>query len=141
MDYKKNTSNFDREKEILFSQAVKAGKRIYYLDVKRSKRDEMFLSITESKKIVAENGDETQFNFEKHKIFIYKEDFSKFIDALSNAIRFIHENDGGDASAEDVPFTAAPAQAFEETAEEPQTNENGEDEAPLSDEIDIKIDF
>ena len=86
----KNTMEF--EKDIVYSQAVKAGKRIYYLDVKRNKRDELFLSITESKKLVSGEGIDATFSFEKHKIFLYQEDFSKFIGALSQAISYIHEN-------------------------------------------------
>ena len=82
----------DIEKDIVYSQAVKAGKRVYYLDVKRNKRDELFLSITESKKVVSGEGPEATFTFEKHKIFLYQEDFSKFIGALSQAIGYIHEN-------------------------------------------------
>ena len=82
----------ENEKDIVYSQAVKAGKRIYYLDVKRNKRDELFLSITESKKIVSGEGTESTFTFEKHKIFLYQEDFSKFIGGLSQAIGYIHEH-------------------------------------------------
>ena len=71
---------------------MKAGKRIYYLDVKRNKRDELFLSITESKRLTSGEGPDATFSFEKHKIFLYQEDFSKFIGALSQAIGYIHEN-------------------------------------------------
>ena len=75
------------EKEIVFSKAVKAGKRMYYLDVKRDRRDDLFLSITESKrKGVTADG---QFIFEKHKIFLYKEDFAKFEQALAETLQFI----------------------------------------------------
>lgn len=86
----KNT--IEIEKDIVYSQSVKAGKRIYYLDVKRNKRDELFLSITESKRLVSGEGSDATFSFEKHKIFLYQEDFSKFIGALSQAIGYIHEN-------------------------------------------------
>ena len=82
----------EKEKDIVYSQTVKAGKRIYYLDVKRSRREELYLSITESKKIVSGEGPDAPFSFEKHKIFLYQEDFSKFIGALSQAIGYIHEN-------------------------------------------------
>ena len=82
----------EHEKDIVYSQAVKAGKRIYYLDVKRNKRDELFLSITESKKVTSGDGSEATFTFEKHKIFLYQEDFSKFISGLSQAIGYIHEH-------------------------------------------------
>ena len=82
----------EKEKDIIYSQAVKAGKRIYYLDVKRNKRNELFLSITESKKKLVGEGPDAPYAFEKHKIFLYQEDFSKFISGLSKAIGFIHEN-------------------------------------------------
>ena len=76
-DYKKSGIG-DNEKEIVFSQAIKAGKRIYYIDVKKNRKDEMYLSITESKKVVSGEGDDATVTFEKHKIFLYREDFEKF---------------------------------------------------------------
>jgi hypothetical protein len=82
----------DFEKDIVYSQAIKAGKRIYYLDVKRNKKNELFLSITESKRISQNDGNEGAFSFEKHKIFLYQEDFSKFISGLSQVIGYIHEH-------------------------------------------------
>ena len=153
MDYtKKEDSRFDRERDIIFTQAVRAGKRIYYLDVKRGKNDDLFLSITESKKVPVEGSEGLQFNFEKHKIFLYKEDFSKFIDALSNAIRFIHEQGGMDedatagshpadadeASADALPDTSDAAADFSETADNTPV---ADDDLTLGDEIDLKIDF
>ena len=80
------------DKEIAFSQSIKAGKRIYYLDVKKNRKDEMFLAITESKKIVMGEGDDSQVSFEKHKIFLYKEDFEKFMNGLQQAIVFFHQH-------------------------------------------------
>ncbi len=79
-----------KEQEITFSKTVKAGKRMYYLDVKKSKNNDLFLSITESKKKF--NGDENdmQFSYEKHKIFLYKEDFEKFADAFNEVIEYIN---------------------------------------------------
>ena len=75
------------DKEIVFSKSIKAGKRMYYLDVKKDRRDDLFLSITESKrKSVTEEG---QFIFEKHKIFLYKEDFDKFEAAFKEALDFM----------------------------------------------------
>ena len=59
------------------------------LDVKKNRKDEMFLSITESKKVVSGEGDGSQVSFEKHKIFLYKEDFAKFMTGLEQAINFI----------------------------------------------------
>ena len=92
-EYKKKSAA-EGDKEIVFSKAIKAGKRIYYLDVKKNRKDEMFLAITESKKIVSGEGDDSQISFEKHKIFLYKEDFGKFIEGLQQAIQFITEEQG-----------------------------------------------
>ena len=95
MEEFKKKSAADGDKEIVFSKAIKAGKRIYYLDVKKNRKEEMFLAITESKKIVSGEGDDAQVSFEKHKIFLYKEDFEKFMDGLHQAIQYI-ESDGND---------------------------------------------
>lgn len=92
-ELKKRESGEANDKEILFTQAIKAGKRIYYLDVKRNRKEELFLAITESKKTVIGEGDDSQVNFEKHKIFLYKEDFNKFMTGLEQAIRFIQQKE------------------------------------------------
>ena len=91
-DFKKKMNADMNDKEIVFSKSIKAGKRIYYLDVKKNRKDEMFLAITESKKVVMGEGDDSQVSFEKHKIFLYKEDFQKFMAALN----FINHNDMND---------------------------------------------
>ena len=91
-DVMKNNTTEGKEKEIFFSKAIKAGKRIYYLDVKRSKKDELFLAITESKKIVSGTIDTPTVQFEKHKIFLYQEDFEKFVSGLNETLQFIKEN-------------------------------------------------
>ena len=93
MEEFKKKSAAEGDKEIVFSKAIKAGKRIYYLDVKKNRKEEMFLAITESKKIVSGEGDDAQVSFEKHKIFLYKEDFEKFMDGLQQAIQYI-ESEG-----------------------------------------------
>ncbi len=82
-EYEKN-EGFDREE--IFSKAVRAGKRTYFFDVKATKKDDYYLTITESKKRFDQEG---RFHFEKHKIFLYKEDFEKFIEGLSEAVSFI----------------------------------------------------
>lgn len=69
----------------VFSKRVPAGKRTYFFDVKTTRSGEdFFLTITESKRI-----DESRY--EKHKIFLYKEDFGKFCTAIHEAIRFIRD--------------------------------------------------
>lgn len=86
-----------KEQEIVFSKSVKAGKRVYYLDVKRSRNNDFFLAITESKKKITEEGESGAVLYEKHKIFLYKEDFDKFTSALTEVLDFIK---AGNASVE-----------------------------------------
>ena len=74
------------ERQEIFSRAVRAGKRTYFFDVKATRRNDYYLTITESKKRYHRDG---RFYFEKHKIFLYKEDFDKFSVGLSEAIEFI----------------------------------------------------
>ncbi len=124
MEEFKKKGAVDADKEIVFSRAIKAGKRIYYLDVKKNRKDEMFLAITESKKVVSGEGEDSQVSFEKHKIFLYKEDFEKFMNGLHEAIGFIEQEQG--------------------PIEPKHGNSNAENEteaAPMSDEIKIDIDF
>jgi hypothetical protein len=65
---------------------VKAGKRTYFFDVKATRSDEYYLTITESKKKMGKDG---SMFYEKHKIFLYKEDFDNFMDGLSEAVNYI----------------------------------------------------
>ena len=84
----------------------------------------------ESKKIVSGEGTESTFTFEKHKIFLYQEDFSKFIGALSQAIGYIHENQ---------PATEYAPATEENIAESPLDSDDAS--IPLDGKIDIQIDF
>ena len=72
----------------IFSKAVRAGKRTYFFDVKSTKGGDYYLTITESKK---KFGDDGKFFYEKHKLFLYKEDFDKFADGLSEAVGAIRK--------------------------------------------------
>ena len=83
-----------RDIDILFSRTVKAGQRIYYIDVKQNRRGEMYLSITESKKMLSGSPEMPQVNYEKHKIFLFHEDFNKFSEALQQAFSFVNEEQG-----------------------------------------------
>ncbi len=80
------------DKEILYSKAIKAGKRIYYLDVKKNLKEDLFLAITESKKVQAK--DNSNITFEKHKIFLYREDFDKFVEGLKDVIDYVKSHKG-----------------------------------------------
>jgi hypothetical protein len=83
-----------KDNEIIYSKAIKAGKRIYYLDVKKSRNEDLFLAITESKKKVVGFEEDAQVTYEKHKIFLYKEDFDKFIEGLEDVVSFIKREQG-----------------------------------------------
>lgn len=74
------------ENQEIFSRAVRAGKRTYFFDVKSTRRNDFYLTITESKKRFHKDG---RFYFEKHKVFLYKEDFDKFSEGLSEVINYI----------------------------------------------------
>ena len=70
------------DREEIFSKKVKAGKRTYFFDVKATRSNDYYLTITESKRKVKDDG----FFYEKHKIFLYKEDFAKFVEALQESV-------------------------------------------------------
>lgn len=92
MEESKKKISIENDKDIIFTKAIKAGKRIYYLDVKKNRKNELYLAITESKKVFSENGDDTKVTFEKHKIFLYQEDFDKFSYGLNEALDYIRLN-------------------------------------------------
>ena len=75
-------------REEIHSKAVRAGKRTYFFDVKATRRNDYYLTITESKKRFNRDG---KFFYEKHKLFLYKEDFDKFADSLKEVIEYIRE--------------------------------------------------
>lgn len=74
--------NKDYDRDEIFSKKVKAGKRTYFFDVKSTRSKDYYLTITESKRKIRDDN----FFYEKHKIFLYKEDFAKFIDALQESV-------------------------------------------------------
>ena len=79
----------ERNGDDVFSKPVRAGKRTYFFDVKATKNNDYFLTITESKRRVDRDG---RFVYDKHKIFLYKEDFEKFSQGLEDIIKYIKEN-------------------------------------------------
>jgi len=112
MDEMKPKTRIDtREQEIVFSKSIKAGKRIYYLDVKRNRKDDLFVAITESKKIITGFDDDAQVSYEKHKIFLYKEDFDKFVEGLQDVINFIKINGETDIEMEEVSVNVTNVEA------------------------------
>ncbi len=73
----------------IFSRPVKAGKRTYFFDVKATRENDYYLTITESKRKVDRDG---KFTYDKHKIFLYKEDFDKFVEGMQEVIDYIKKN-------------------------------------------------
>ncbi len=90
VDNKEGMSSVDSKfKQEIHSKVIRAGKRTYFFDVKTTRNDEYYLTITESKKKYTDNG---KFQYEKHKIFLYKEDFEKFAESLESIIAYINKN-------------------------------------------------
>jgi len=86
---KNEKPNTERKKrQEIFAKVIRAGKRTYFFDVKKTRNEELYLTITESKKRFVSEG---RFHYEKHKIFLYKEDFDKFIDSLHDVVNYITE--------------------------------------------------
>lgn len=75
--------------EEVYSKAVRAGRRTYFFDVKATRNDDYFLTITESRKKQNKDG---SFIYDKHKLYLYKEDFAKFSDGLEEVISYIKEH-------------------------------------------------
>ena len=89
MEGTENNKQDDNRREEVFSKAVRAGKRTYFFDVKATRAEDYYLTITESKRRF--NNETQKFYFEKHKLFLYKEDFEKFNDGLEESIAKIKE--------------------------------------------------
>ncbi|WP_421919931.1 DUF3276 family protein [Marinifilum sp.] len=98
-----NKGGYEKKKRNeIFSTAVKAGKRTYFFDVKATRKNDYYLTITESKKRFDKEGN---YSYEKHKIFLYKEDFEKFSEGLFDALDFIKSADGESKEVEEIFVT------------------------------------
>lgn len=73
----------DNHRDDLFSKSIRAGKRTYFFDVKSTRGNDLYMTITESKRRFTDDGRQ---QFEKHKLFLYKEDFDKFVEGLQETI-------------------------------------------------------
>ena len=101
-----------RQRDEIFSKAVRAGKRTYFFDVKATRSNDYYLTITESKRRYKDDG----YYYEKHKIFLYKEDFNKFIEALNGTVDHVKNE-----LLPDVDFTQ-----FDNSEEEDKETEDSE---------------
>jgi hypothetical protein len=85
------------EKDEIFSKVLRAGRRTYFFDVRATKADDYYITITESKKFTEEDG---SFHFKKHKIYLYKEDFTSFREILDEMTSFVLNNKGEEVISE-----------------------------------------
>ncbi len=115
--------NNNNDRDEIFSERVRAGKRTYFFDVKATRSNDYYLTITESKRRYKDDG----FTYEKHKIFLYKEDFNKFVDALHSTVNHVK-----DELMPDVDFTQ-----FDNLEDSP--GYNGSHNGSASEEIDSEL--
>ena len=85
------------EKEDIFSKVLRAGRRTYFFDVRATKADDYYLTITESKKFTNDDG---SFHYKKHKIYLYKEDFTEFNEILNEMTDYIIDEKGDEVISE-----------------------------------------
>lgn len=85
------------EKEEIFSKVLRAGRRTYFFDVRSTKADDYYVTITESKKFTEDDG---SFHFKKHKIYLYKEDFTSFKEILNEMTDYVLDQKGEEVISE-----------------------------------------
>jgi len=85
------------DKEEIFSKVLRAGRRTYFFDVRSTKAEDYYLTITESKKFTNDDG---SFHYKKHKIYLYKEDFSEFKEILAEMTDYIINEKGDEVISE-----------------------------------------
>jgi len=121
----------DYNAEEIFSKALRAGRRTYFFDVRETKAGDYYLTITESKKFTNEDG---TFFYKKHKIYLYKEDFSEFNSSLKEICDFIIKNKGEEVISEkhDKDFDKK-----KETSVESEPTEEKDEEAEEKDFADV----
>lgn len=117
------------EREEIQSKVMRAGRRTYFFDVRETRAEDYYLTITESKKYTNEDG---SFYYKKHKIYLYKEDFSEFQGALSEMIDFIIKERGEEVISERHQRDYNKSEVKEESSNNTERN--------LSDFTDISFD-
>ena len=90
-------SRFNGEQEEIFSKVLRAGRRTYFFDVRATKAGDYYLTLTESKKF---SNDDGSFHYKKHKIYLYKEDFTAFSEILNEMMQFVIDSKGEEVISE-----------------------------------------
>ena len=136
------------EREEIFSKTLRAGRRTYFFDVRSTKAGDYYLTLTESKKFTNDDG---SFHFKKHKIYLYKEDFSEFNSILSEMTDYIIKEKGEEVISErhqkdykkEEETTEEPLEETESTEGEEDSNdeaeENNDDDKDSSEFTDVKF--
>ncbi|QNJ96668.1 PUR family DNA/RNA-binding protein [Constantimarinum furrinae] len=119
------SEQYAMEKEEIFSKVMRAGRRTYFFDVRATKAGDYYLTITESKKFTNDDG---SYHYKKHKIYLYKEDFSEFQENVNEMIQYIIDEKGEEVISErhqkDYKREEADAEPKQTTsAEQPSTSD------------------
>ena len=103
-----NAGYQEKNGDDVYSKPVRAGKRTYFFDVKATKGNDYYLTITESKRRIERDG---RYVYDKHKIFLYKEDFDKFADGLQEVVAYIRQHCPipAEPAANDLPDAPEPS--------------------------------
>ena len=111
------------EKDEIFSKVLRAGRRTYFFDVRATKADDYYITITESKKFTEEDG---SFHFKKHKVYLYKEDFAAFSEILEEMTSYVLNHKGEEVISErhQKDFKREYHQETETLAEKPVTEKS-----------------
>jgi len=125
------SNNEMMEKEEIFSKVLRAGRRTYFFDVRATKAGDYYLTITESKKFTNDDG---SFHYKKHKIYLYKEDFSEFNSILSEMTDYVIQEKGEEVISERH-------QKDYKREEYTTNNEQSSEEAPVPTESFTDINF
>lgn len=89
--------SFEKNDDFIFSKSLRAGRRTYFFDVRETRAGDYYMTITESKKNMNDDG---SFSFRKHKIYLYKEDFAAFKENLDEVTKFIIDSKGSEVISE-----------------------------------------
>ncbi len=121
----------ENDRQEIYSERVRAGKRTYFFDVKATRANDYYLTITESKRRYKDDGD--GFFYEKHKIFLYKEDFNKFVKGLNGAVNHVKEELMPDVDFDEFDREREAAYAAAQAEKEANQSEEGGEESGSSD--------
>ena len=123
IDRKNMRENDMLEKDEIFSKVLRAGRRTYFFDVRATKADDYYITITESKKFTEEDG---SFHFKKHKIYLYKEDFAAFSEILEEMTAYVLNHKGEEVISErhQKDFKREYQQETETVEEKPTTEKS-----------------